>query len=223
MGTGRKQPNEIWSIAQPKQFLALQHCGLDLAWMGGEAYAPVCPMIGYGGAAGGGKSELDVAVGLIACMTIPGVKVGMFRRKFTELEGSDGPIDRSKSIFPLAGAKYNSSKHLWTFPPVTGGLAEFIDDEDWTNSDAPAFRFCHCQYDKDKHSYQSQAFDILIFDEATQFTWSIVDYLLTRNRRSRASKIPVPFALFTSNPGSIGHLWYRMMFGITGRLYAPAN
>jgi len=222
-GKNKKKPIEIWQ-PQRKQATALKMLGLLDALYGGEVSPSLVEINGYGGAAGGGKTDLDVAVGLIACMMIPGVKVGIFRRTYPELEGADGPIERSQSLYPQAGAKYNASKHVWLFPDISTGVLSALKDDDpegdsWQKTTAPALRFCQVPHDKDKHKYQSWAFDIFISDESTNFTWSIMDYLLTRNRKSRNSKIPKPFSLFTANPGNIGHMWYRKLFGIYGDLY----
>jgi len=222
-GKNKKKPIEIWQ-PQRKQATALKMLGLLDALYGGEVSPSLAERNGYGGAAGGGKTDLIVGVGLIACMTIPSVKVGVFRRTYPELEGADGPIERSLSLYPQAGAKYNASKHVWTFPDISTGIVGSLDGkddegEDWLRTSAPALRFCQVPNDKDKHKYQSWAFDVLMIDEATNFPWGIVDYLLTRNRKSRNSKIPVPFSLFSANPGMIGHMWYRKQFGIYGELY----
>ena len=55
---------------------------------------------------------------------------------------------------------------------------------------------------------------VLLVDEATHFTWFIIDYLLTRNRASGEVKLTgfKPFALLCSNPGNIGHAWYSQIY-----------
>lgn len=177
---------------------------------GGDVHPAVCGLIGYGGAAGGGKTEGMIGAALVALHQIPGVKIGYFRRKFTELEGSDGPIERSQILFPEIGGKYNKSSHVWR-------IGDVKKDENWNEGSASALRFCHCQYESDVSNYQSAAFDILMFDEATHFTWPIVRYLLTRNRVSRHSKIPKPFAIMSTNPGGVGHMWYKKIYDIKDR------
>ena len=194
-----KRPADFWK-PQPKQEQLLEACGLLDALSGGIVKPPICETIGYGGAAFGGKTEGLLGIGLVAGLMIPGVKVGLFRRTFPELEGSDGPIERSQEVYKQAGAKYNNQKHVWNFD----------NDEEAGAS----VRFCHCQHEKDVYSYQSNAFDILMFDEATHFSWFIIDYLITRNRISKFSKIPNPFRVFATNPGNIGHIWYMQLFGI---------
>lgn len=205
-GVRRRRAVDIWQ-PQPKQAQLLTACGLLDALHGGEVHPPVCETIGYGGAAYGGKTEGLLGLGLVACLSVPGVKIGYFRRTYPELEGSDGPIERSQDLYRQAGGRYNQGRHVWTF----GGEEA---DEDWTAGSSAAMRFCHCQHEGDVYSYQSAAFDILLIDEATLFTWFIVDYLITRNRRSKFSALPRPFRVFTANPGGPGHLWYMQLFGI---------
>lgn len=194
-----KKPIDFWQ-PQPKQEQLIKDCGLLDALYGGKPTEPVCETIGYGGAAFGGKTEGLLGIGLIAGLMIPGCKVGLFRRTFPELEGSDGPIERSQELYKQAGAKYNSQKHVWNF----------TSDEEAGAS----VRFCHCQYEHNVYDYQSTAFDILMLDEATHFSWFIVDYLITRNRITKYSKIPRPFRVMATNPGNIGHVWYMQIFGI---------
>jgi hypothetical protein len=190
------KPADFWQ-PQAKQTQLLEVCGLLDALEGGEVHPPACEMIGYGGAAFGGKTEGLIGIGLIACMAIPGVQVGYFRRTFTELEGPDGPIYRSQAVYTPAGGKYNQQKHVWTFGDRLSAL-----------------HFCHCQNESDVFHYQSQAFDILLIDEATHFSWFIIDYLLTRNRVSKFSALPRPFCVMCTNPGGIGHQWFMKLFGI---------
>jgi len=147
-----------------------------------------------------------IGLALIALMTIPGVRIGFFRRKFTELEGSDAPIERSQYLFSQIGAVYNKSSHVWRVGNPK--------DPDFNEGTAPAFRFCHCQYETSVTDYQSAAFDILLIDEATHFTWRQVSYLMTRNRASSHSKIPRVFTVLCSNPGNVGHAWYKKIFDI---------
>lgn len=206
----RTFPIDIWQ-PQPKQKALLELCGLAESINGGPVYPAHANLIGYGGAAGGGKTEALVALAMIAMHQVPGVKIGYFRRTFTELEGSDGPIERSMILYPELGGEYNKGDHVWKFGKKEKG-------EDWSEGKASALRFCHCQYESDAAKYQSNAFDILIIDEATHFTWTITRFLLTRNRISRHSELPKPFAVMASNPGGVGHMWYKQIFDIKDRV-----
>jgi hypothetical protein len=202
------KPVDIWE-PQPKQLELLRLCGLDEALHGGPVKPAVCEAIGYGGAAFGGKTEGLVALGMVACMMVPGINVGYFRRMFTELEGADGPIERSKQLYPRAEATYNEMKHAWRF---AGRL-----------NVSSQMRFCHCQHEKDVNHYQSWAFDILLIDEATTFSWYIVDHLIARNRPSKDSTLPHPFRVMTANPGGVGHSWYMQVFGLDGILHTDGQ
>ena len=185
---------DIHWTPQPKQAQVLAACGLDQVFEGGHPRDAICETIGYGGAAFGGKSDGLLGIAIAAAFAYPGISIGYFRRTFPELEGADGAIIRSQEL--LAGvSRYNEQKHVHVFP--TGSR----------------LHFCHCQFESDVFQYQSQAFDILLIDEATHFTWSIVDYLITRNR-STIKDGPHPFRVFATNPGNVGHTWYLQLFDL---------
>ncbi len=182
---------------QPKQMEGLELCGLAPVLFNKPPEPPLARLIGYGGAAFGGKTDLDLGVAGLAALAWPGCKIGFFRRTFSELEGADGAIERSLELFSGLGS-YNQSKHAWTF--LTGS----------------GLYFNHCQHEKDRTQYQSQAWDILIIDEATHFTWKIVDYLITRNRSTGDFEGLVPFTLMSTNPGNVGHAWFLKLFDPMG-------
>jgi hypothetical protein len=183
---------------QPKQKEALEICGLLPVLKNKAPGVPRARLVGYGGAAFGGKTDLDLGVAGLAAMAFPGCKVGFFRRTYSELEGADGAIERSQEIFTNNLGTYNQGSHTWTF----------------FNRSRLYFR--HCQNETDRYNYQSQAWDVLIFDEATHFPWAIVDYLITRNRATGDIPGLVPFTLMTTNPGNVGHAWFLKMFDPMG-------
>ena len=167
----------------------MRACGVGHMLDGTNEYTgPEARVIGYGGSAGGGKSDALLSVGAIGAITWPGSRWAFFRRKFTELEGLDGAIDRSHKLF-TGLAEYNGARHRWTF------------------GNGSRFQFCHCNQEKNVHDYQSQSFDGLLFDEATHFTEFQINYLLTRNRATVDG--PVPFCAMATNPGNVGHLWFK--------------
>lgn len=161
----------------------------------GEWSAAVADVIGYGGAAYGGKSYGLLILARVAAELLPGVQIAYFRRTYPELDGPGAAMQKAHEVF--GGVAHNSD----------GG-------REWTWSNGSAFYFRHCQNERDVYAYQSQQMDILLGDEATHFTWMIVDYLLTRNRVS--GNIPgfKPFAVLPSNPGNIGHVWYSQLFDV---------
>jgi hypothetical protein len=127
-------------------------------------------------------------VAAIGAITWPGSRWAFFRRKFTELEGLGGAIDRSHQLY-TGLAKYNGARHRWTF------------------GNGSRVQFCHCNAEKNVHDYQSQQFDGLLFDEVTHFTEFQINYLLTRNRATVDGLTPV--CAMATNPGNVGHLWFK--------------
>ena len=156
---------------------------------------PKAKVIGYGGAAGGGKTDAMLMAMFSGIMARPGMKCGFFRRKFTQLDGVGGAIARSREIFnEFPGAKYNKNDKQWTFH----------------NQNEAVLAFKHINTEDDIHDYQSQQFDIVAFDEATQFTKRMYMYLATRNRATVRDFNPI--MLLGTNPGGVGHLWFKQHF-----------
>ncbi len=188
---------------QARQQTFLDACGFGKVLDGGPLEAPKLGdwserrdrLIGYGGAAGGGKTDADLGLAALAMCCVPGIRVAFFRRTLKEAEDSQSAIDRSWDIIgSIPGAKYNGSKYRWRLP------------------NGSSLQFCHCEHEKDRYKYKSAQFDILIIDEATSFSWLIVDFLLTRNRATvtwPGFDRGFAFAVLTTNPGDIGHQWYR--------------
>ena len=198
-------------LVQQRQADLLKACGFPCAPAGThEFYGQQVPMfrpvgiqkpaaaevIGYGGAAFGGKSYGGLILGRIAAELIPGVQIAFFRRTYAELDGPGAAIQKSYEIFTNAAKDRDGGK-------------------EWQWDNGSGFYFRHCQRESDVYNYQSQQIDILIIDEATHFTWKMIDYLLTRNRANVGSLSGfTPFALLFANPGNIGHVWYSQIFDV---------
>ena len=176
---------------QERQLTFLRACGLSHPFDGGGPKPPVAVFVGYGGAAGGGKTDSLVGVAIIAGLTFPGINIGIFRRTYSQLEGPGGIILRSQELM-ASWASYNGGMRRWTMP--NGSLLQF----------------CHCENENDVYNYQSQQFDILLFDEMTQFSGTQIRYLLSRNRATKNGVIP--FAAGATNPGGIGHIFFKEQF-----------
>lgn len=195
---------------QERQLVCLKACGLSQLFKKnlklrpsgskGEKFRPaIATHIGYGGAAGGGKTDSMVAVALVAAIVYPGINIGCFRRKFPQLKGLGGFIERSKAIIPPEAAIYHKTDHLWNF------------------FNTSKIAFCHCQNPDDVQNYQSQQFDIIMLDETTQFLESMIKFLLTRNRATVDYPTFKPFALFATNPGGVGHSYFKREFVDIGK------
>lgn len=179
---------------QPKQLKFLRACGLAHPFVGGKPSKPIADIIGYGGAAGGGKSDALMGAAIVYGLTYPGARIGYFRQTFTQLDGEGGAIARSLELLSQV-AKYNSSKHQWVFPNKS------------------TLRFCYLQRDADLPNYQSQQFECLLFDEGTQFTWHRVAWM---QQRIRSVKGYPTFTAIATNPGGIGHGWFKKFFVKSG-------
>ena len=150
----------------------------------------------FGGAAGGGKSELLLMLPIVyGFHDIPGFNAILFRRTFPQLEES--LIPRSQGIYKHLGATYNDTKHYWTFP--SGAV----------------FRFSYLDKDKDARDHDTAEYHYAAFDELTAFTEFMYRYITSRVR-STLTGVP-PLVRSATNPGNIGHSWVR------DRFVAPAR
>lgn len=150
----------------------------------------------YGGAAGGGKSDALVAEALRQ-VDIPYYRGLIVRRTYPQLEDL---IGKTYKLYPAAypGARYNSSTHTWKFP--SGAVIIFGS----------------CQHDKDKYNFQGKPYDFIGFDELTQFTYEIYDYLAHSRNRPNGPGTRV-YVRATANPGGVGHAWVKERFITAGK------
>jgi hypothetical protein len=146
----------------------------------------------YGGAAGGGKTDGLLAAGIVYCEMFPNIQVLFLRKSYPALE--EKPIPRSKEMLTGTKARYNETKHLWTFP------------------NGSTLKFGSLNHKGDENEYQGGEFALVIFDELTQFEEYFYFYLLTRNRTSKfasdGSRIRCKVIAGT-NPGGRGHTWVK--------------
>lgn len=148
---------------------------------------------GYGGALMAGKSDVLMIMPLVyGFHEYPKFKGLFLRRTFPELEQEI--IPRSQEFYPSTGAIYNIAKHRWEFP--AGGMDIFG----------------HVKDEKDVKKYDTGQFNPIRFDEATSFTPFQYEYLVLRRNRS-AVGFPFPaFSRWGSNPGNVGHMYFRKRF-----------
>ena len=144
----------------------------------------------YGGAAGGGKSDALV-IEATRQVHIPYYKALIIRKTFPQLTEL---IEKSQRYYSAAfpKAKYNESKHTWTFPSG----AKIV--------------FGSMQHTKDKLNYQGKAYDFVAFDELTHFTYEEYVYLKSRNRPNGPGTRC--YIRSTANPGGVGHGWVKERF-----------
>ena len=145
----------------------------------------------YGGAVGGGKSELLYMLPIVyGFHEIPRFHGCLFRETFPQLEAS--LIMRAVPIYKLLGARYDETKHVATFPS------------------GAKIRFSYLETDKDARDHDTNEYQYLGFDELTAFNEFRYVYLTSRVR-SLIDGVP-PIVRSATNPGNIGHLWVRQRF-----------
>jgi hypothetical protein len=146
----------------------------------------------YGGAAGGGKSELLVMLPIIrGFYQEPRFKGIIFRRTYPELESEI--IIRSRDWYSHTGARYNEEKKRWTFP--SGAIMQFG----------------HLEYEQDVRKYDTAEYNYVGFDELTSFTEFQYIYITRTRCRSSSSNLPA-ISRSATNPGNVGHRWVRERF-----------
>ncbi len=168
--------------------------------------------VGYGGAAGGGKSHLGRVSASYYSYLIPGLQTYLFRRTNNELVKNHmmGPTG-----FPALLTEWEQ-----------GGFIEIIKNEirfangpgkDPFKLGSKIF-LCHCQHEKDVFSWLGPEMHYLIIEQAEQFTPFMIKMLRGRNRIPEALNIPAeykhlfPRTLYTFNPGGVGHAWFKQNF-----------
>jgi hypothetical protein len=143
----------------------------------------------YGGAAGGGKSLATIMDALKYGLDYPGSRQAIFRRTFPDLNRSI--VAEQLKWYPKKLASYNKQDKLWTLlNGSTIEVAYWDDDGNYTN-------------------YQGAQYDVIRWEELTQFEERWYTYMLSRCRGEK----PYPRSVkSTTNPGGIGHSWVKKRF-----------
>lgn len=180
----------------------------------------------YGGAAGGGKSHVARVAAILWCLEIPGIQIYLFRRLYEDLIKNhlEGPTGFRAMLHPFTNGRHPKS------PLTAGRLAEVVEGEIrfWNGS---KIFLCHLQHQKDLSKYYGPEFHVLFIEEATQFSEYMIRFLRSRMRIPKTLKIPdkylkpkeewksandpeyyFPRAIYTSNPGGIGHRYLKAGF-----------
>lgn len=145
--------------------------------------------VAYGGARGGGKSWAMRRKFVLLAMRYAGLRLLLLRRTLAEA--------RNNHELPLAAelsgyVDYRVSTHEFIFPNGSRIVIGYCDDE------------------KDVFQYQGQEYDVIGFEEATQFTPFQMQYLSTSNRSTRTDFSPRMY--YTCNPGGVGHDYIKRLF-----------
>ena len=148
--------------------------------------------IGYGGARGGGKSYWMLAqIGVDDCQRFPDLKVLLLRK--VGKSNVENFEDHGRKIFRHLPHEWTPSKHTLTFD---NGSRIIVG---------------HFQHESDIDAYLGLEYDVIGIEEAT--TLSLAKYL-NIGTCCRTSKKWRPRIYSTTNPGGVGHAWYRKEFVI---------
>jgi hypothetical protein len=146
----------------------------------------------YGGAAGGGKTDC-LLMAALAHVDVPGYAALLLRRTFPQLKQPGGLVPRSHEWLQGTAATWNEVEKRWTFP--SGATVSFG----------------HVQHETDRYNYQGGEYQFIGFDELTQFSRTIYDYMHSRARRVQGCPVE-PRIRSASNPGGVGHDWVKERF-----------
>src|ERR1035437_876880 len=147
--------------------------------------------IGYGGARGGGKSHWLLAqMGVDDCQRIAGLKCLLLRKVGkANLEHFE---DLRRRLFGRLEHQFKAHK----------GVLEFANGSRIIAG--------HFQAEKDIDTYLGLEYDIIGIEEATTLTARKYQDITTCCRTSKPNWRPRLYS--TTNPGGVGHAWYRTRF-----------
>lgn len=145
--------------------------------------------IGYGGARGGGKSWAMRRKFVMLAMRYQGLQLLLLRRTMPEL--------RSNHILPLRTelqgyAIYKQEERAFLFP------------------NGSRLALGYCDNEGDMLQYQGQEYDVIGFEEATNFQEDWILFIGTCLRTTRKDFLPRIY--YTMNPGGVGHQYIKRIF-----------
>lgn len=183
----------------------------------------------YGGAAGGGKSHLLRVASIVYSIWVPGLITYIFRRTFKELVSNHihtpgGYPEMLRDFIRAKKVRWDKSNYLFEF------------------ENGSIIQLAHSQWESDITTHQGAQIGFLGIDEATHFSESMVRFIRSRVRLG-GLEVPAqykgmfPRILYCSNPGGVGHDYFKTNFvdhgedlwkapaadGGMSRLYIPAK
>jgi len=147
--------------------------------------------IGYGGARGGGKSHWLLAqMGADDCQRVPGLKCLLLRKVGkANLEHFE---DLRRRLFGKLKHDFSAFRGILSFANGSRIIAG------------------HFQNEKDIDAYLGLEYDVIGIEEATTLTARKYQDISTCCRTSKPNWRPRIYS--TTNPGGVGHGWYRAKF-----------
>jgi phage terminase large subunit len=171
-------------ILQPRQLAASAAARLCDAPGGPSA-------VGYGGARGGGKSHWLLAqMGADDCQRVPGLKCLLLRK--VGKANMENFEDLRRRLF--GGLRHEFSAYR--------GVLKFANGSRIIAG--------HFQSESDIDAYLGLEYDVIGIEEATTLSSRKHQDITTCSRTSKSNWRPRIYS--TTNPGGIGHAWYRAKF-----------
>lgn len=145
--------------------------------------------VAYGGARGGGKSWAMRRKAVMLCMRYEKLRILLLRRTYRELsENHVRPL-----VAELAGyARFNQQEMSFNFP------------------NGSRLVLGYCDNDADCMRYQGQEYEVIMFDEATNFLENWIRFISSTLRTTRTDFRTRIY--FTCNPGGPGHAYIKRLF-----------
>lgn len=158
----------------------------------------------YGGALGGGKSYLARVASIIYSTEVPGLITYLFRRTFKEVLANHihtpgGYLEMLHELIDAGDVVYSKSDYSFTF------------------YNGSRIQLAHAQHESDVYAHQGAQMGFLILDEASHFTPLMIRFLRSRVRLG-SLVVPdrwkglFPRILYTTNPGNVGHHYFKSNF-----------
>ena len=147
--------------------------------------------VGFGGARGGGKSHWLLAqMGADDCQRVPGLKCLLLRKMAkANIEHFE---DLRRRLFNRLPHEFSAFRGILTFANGSRIVAG------------------HYKTESEIDNYLGLEFDVIGIEEATTLTARKYQDITTCNRSSKPNWRPRIYS--SSNPGGIGHGWYRRRF-----------
>lgn len=163
----------------------------------------------YGGAGGGGKSDALLMLALQQdWVNDPDYSALILRKTFVDLNQPEGILNRAQEwLMDKPGVLWQAQHNRFMF-------------------ESGAFlQFGHCNGPKDHYKYRGGKYNLVCWDELTDFPEPQFTFLFSRQRRPQGSTLPL-LTVAASNPGGTGHNWVRERFVVgtaADRLFIPAS
>lgn len=164
----------------------------------------------FGGAAGPGKS-IGLLMAAAQFVDVPGYSALLLRRSYRDLALPGALMALSHRWWDHTKAHWDGAAYKWTFP--SGAVIQFG----------------YMESDGDEYRYQSSEYQMIGFDELTQFKEHQYQYMFSRLRKTKGVDIPLRMRSAT-NPGGVGHEWvknrFNLPFGPVGnrkRVFVPGS